>query len=99
MSILQEADKTINGERQDQYGSPEHSFEIIADFWSAYLYHAGLLEKGSTLLPIDVARMMSLFKHARMLGQGDKRDNYLDAIGYLAIGADRILPGRKGSDD
>ena len=85
-TILFEADQIINGERQKQYGSPEDSFQIIADFWNVYLKH----KKTSEITPGNVAEMMSLFKHARMLGQETKRDNYADAIGYLAIRADRI---------
>ena len=83
-----EADKIINGERQDQYGSPEDSFERIARYWSAYLQSHETME----LDGLDVAHMMVLFKMARMQGQETCRDNYIDAAGYLAIAADRMLP-------
>lgn len=87
--ILNEAHDIINGERQDSYGNPEDSFKIIAEFWSTYIkYKFGLVVKLSNL---DTAHMMSLFKHARMLGQKPTRDNYVDACGYLAIAADRLL--------
>lgn len=87
--ILNEAHDIINGERQDSYGNPEDSFKIIAEFWSTYIkYKFGLVVKLSNL---DTAHMMSLFKHARMLGQKPVRDNYTDACGYLAIAADRLL--------
>jgi hypothetical protein len=36
-NILKKAEKIINGERQDQYGKPEDSFGIIAEYWNAYL--------------------------------------------------------------
>ena len=87
-SILEEADSIINGERQDEYGNPEDSFQIVADFWTPYLLH----KHGANfdLSAEDIAIMMSLFKHARMLGQKDKRDNARDAIGYLAILEDRL---------
>ena len=84
MSILEEADKTINGERQDQYGSPEDSFKLIGDYWTTYL--------GVKVSTSDVAKMMTLFKIARMAGQKQSRDNWRDAIGYLAIDADRLQP-------
>ena len=90
-SSLTEASDIINGERQDQYGDPEDSFQIIADFWYVYLSHKYGGQPTFDITPIDVAHMMSLFKHARMLGQKPKRDNYIDAIGYLAIAADRLL--------
>lgn len=91
-SSLSEAYRVINGDRQDSYGSPEDSFEIIADFWRAYLRQRSRAEGGKvTLSALDVAHMMTLFKIARMLGQSPCRDNYIDAQGYLAIAADRLL--------
>lgn len=91
MNILEEADKTINGERQDQYGSPEDSFALIANYWSVYL--------DTFITPRDVARMMTLFKIARMHGQKESRDNWRDAIGYLAIDADRLAQLEWRQDD
>lgn len=35
--ILAEADRIINGERQEQYGKPEDSFVLIAEYWNRYL--------------------------------------------------------------
>jgi len=87
-SILQEAEKIINGERQDNYGKPEDSFKIISDFWNVYIRHKIGIEV--PLESIDIAHMMALFKVARMLGQKSSRDNYTDACGYLAIAADRL---------
>jgi hypothetical protein len=90
---LEEADKIISSERQDQYGSPEDSFDRIARYWSVYLNLSS--EKMGVTLPIkldarDVALMMTLFKLAREQGPQSKRDNMIDAIGYLAIAADRL---------
>lgn len=86
-NILNEASNIINGERQDSYGKPEDSFKIIAEFWTTYLNEHGW----SGLSALDVAHMMTLFKIARMLGQKPDRDNYIDAAGYLAIAADRLI--------
>jgi len=83
---LDEAKKTICGERQDIYGSPEDSFGLIADYWNIYL--SGM--SGSALIAKDVAHMMVLFKMARVQGQAPKRDNYVDLCGYAAIAADRL---------
>lgn len=66
----------INGERQDQYGCPEDSFELIAKYWQTYL--------NVSIKPHDVVMMMVLLKIAREQGQG-KRDSIIDAIGYLGI--------------
>lgn len=94
--ILSEAFHTINGERQDQYGKPEDSFRIIASFWNTYLRYKGKLKEDSAgISAVDIAHMMSLFKHARMIGQKFNRDNYVDACGYLAIAADKLLQGDK----
>lgn len=79
--ILQEAIDIINGERQDQYGDPEDSFQTIASYWSIYL---GLADP---LCPKDVALMMVLFKLARESHQGN-RDNLVDGAGYLGIAGD-----------
>jgi len=86
--LFVEADRIINGDRQDQYGKPEHSFDRIARYWSAYLENTNPQD----LDALDVAHMMVLFKVARMQGQKPCRDNYTDAAGYLAIAGDRILP-------
>ena len=87
-NCLLEANKVINGERQDEYGNPENSFQIIAEYWTTFLkYKCGL---DTPLTPLDITNMMVLFKQARKLGQKHKRDNYVDSCGYEAIGADRL---------
>lgn len=99
--ILQEAHDIINGERQDQYGKPENSFQIIAEFWNVLLYEKLKVALRGVDIDIedrcrhllnakDIAIMMSLLKHARILGTGESRDNAKDAIGYLAIFEDRL---------
>jgi hypothetical protein len=94
--VLDEAKATINGERQDVYGSPEDSFALIAQYWQTYLQgHIGVAQKktdrGYNLIfkisPSDVSVMMVLFKLAREANQ-HKRDNIVDAAGYLGIYAD-----------
>jgi hypothetical protein len=93
--ILMEALDVINGERQDQYGNPEDSFKIIAEYWTAYLVAEGIIENFEgdpvqKLSPQNASIMMILFKIARMSGQADKEDNYRDAAGYLGIASDMI---------
>jgi len=90
LDLLKEASDVINGERQDSYGAPEDSFQIIADFWDTYLGYR-FYDEEIDITPRDVAHMMALMKQARMLGQGEDRDNYRDACGYLAIAADRLV--------
>lgn len=92
-NCLKEADKIINGERQDSYGAPEDSFTVIAGYWNVFLA-AKLKPLGmdvkDLLTPLDTTNMMVLFKQARKLGQKPSRDNYVDSCGYEAIGADRL---------
>jgi hypothetical protein len=78
-SVLTEALAVINGERQDHYGAPENSFDLIAKLWSAYM--------GNPITPKDVAMLMALFKIAREYNQ-HKRDNLVDAAGYIGIAGD-----------
>lgn len=87
--VLKEALNCVNGEREKQYGNPENNFSRIADLWSVYL--TSLFEDEKIVIdidPIDVAKMMILFKIARSLGDEDKLDNYVDIIGYAACGAE-----------
>ena len=87
--VLKEALNCVNGEREKQYGNPEDNFRRIADLWSVYLTS---LFEGETVVieidPIDVAKMMILFKIARSNGDQDKLDNYVDIIGYGACAAE-----------
>lgn len=83
-AICEEALKTINGERQDQYGDPEDSFVKIARQWTAYLSGCGDV---ISITPPMVADMMVLLKIARENGGKGKRDNMVDLIGYAALAA------------
>lgn len=93
--VLEEAMEIINGERQDVYGSPEDSFALIGRYWGAYLFSKGYDMKAHPCGPDEVlvveagevAMMMTLFKIAREANQ-HKRDNIIDAAGYLGIYAD-----------
>ena len=84
-AILDEAKAIINGDRQNQYGDPEDAFETIAHYWNNYLTKF----EGSVmaLQAKDIALMMVLFKIARESHQG-KRDNLVDAAGYLGLAGD-----------
>lgn len=98
-SVLREAEKVINGERQDVYGSPEDSFKLISEYWNTYLIEVqkkvltkhGFNPSDYKLVDLldksDVAMMMVLFKIAREANQ-HKRDNVVDAAGYLGIYGD-----------
>ena len=36
--VLQAAAKCVNGDRQEDYGSPENNFGLVAAFWNCLLY-------------------------------------------------------------
>lgn len=85
--ILDGAKKCVCEDRESQYGSPEDSFELIADFWSSYLDYA--------ISADDVAMMMTLLKIARIAGGRFKADSYIDACGYIACAGE--IAGREES--
>lgn len=72
-TVLQEAERIINGQRREDYGSVSESFNLIAGMWSAYL--------GKELSGHDVANLMVLLKIARAKN-GYHRDSYVDIAGY-----------------
>ncbi|SIE08650.1 DUF6378 domain-containing protein [Mycobacteroides abscessus] len=83
-SILQEAERIINGDRAEQYGDPKVMFERIAEFWTSYLYPFT-----EALTPVDVANMMVLLKISRSKAAVDRgeyhRDDHVDIAGYAGL--------------
>ena len=86
--ILKNAERIINGSREETYGTPEDSFTRIAKFWSAYL--------DKDITNTDVANMMCLFKLARIMGKY-KFDSYVDLAGYAAIAGELGMAQFKAS--
>lgn len=78
--LLETARKTVCGDREQDYGSPENSFRRIAEFWGTYL--------NQQITPVDVAAMMALLKLARVAEGHAKEDNWVDLAGYAACGAE-----------
>lgn len=87
--ILDKAKDIVTRERQDQYGSPENNFKLVADLWTTYIDEA-IMQNGMTvdLRPQDVAVMMMLLKIARIGTGADKEDNWIDIAGYAACGGE-----------
>lgn len=75
-SILQEADRIVNGDRQADYSDPVENFKHIAAIASA------ILKKN--LAPTDCAIVMIAVKLARE-SYRHKRDNLVDLAGYTEI--------------
>lgn len=90
-TILDTAKQTICHDRQDQYGNPEDNFQAIAEFWQTYLTkHCVGPGVFVDLGPDDVANLMVLLKMARIATGTVKEDNYVDLIGYAALGAEMV---------
>ena len=85
-SILNEADQTVRGARQDDYGDMRVSFDQIAAYWTVYLDRA-LKELDPSLsfelTGVDVANLMILLK-VSLAQLRQQRDSYVDIAGYVA---------------
>ena len=79
--ILDTAKRCVCGDREQDYGNPENSFNTIAALWNAYLGR-GYIE------PKDVAAMLALLKIARIASGHAKEDNWVDLAGYAACGGE-----------
>ena len=98
--VLETAIHMVCGDREDDYGSPEDSFSVIAGFWEVYM-NAKCTPKDTkvTILPEDVAAMMALFKLARIASGRFKMDSWVDCAGYCANGAELQERGREKQPD
>lgn len=79
LDTLKAAAECVCGSREEDYGSPEDNFSVIAALWTAYT--------AANITPKDVAMMMALLKIARAKA-GSKPDTYVDLAGYAACGAE-----------
>lgn len=87
--VLAAAKRIVCGDRDADYGSPEYSFQAIADLWSAYLLDRAEPFGGTCIIHAkDVAAMMVLFKIGRIATGKSKADNWIDAAGYAACGGE-----------
>ena len=84
--ILETANKCVCGDREQDYGSPEKNFEVIANLWADYLQACGV--EIDFLEPKDVAAMLALLKIARIASGHAKEDNWIDLAGYAACGGE-----------
>lgn len=80
-AVLTEAAGLITGDRNKTYGSPTENFSNTAALWNVQIGH----KLKTPLTAADVAQLMVQLKMARMIAQ-PKRDNYVDAAGYLGCG-------------
>lgn len=74
--ILKTAETLINGDRQEQYGTPQENFARIAVGWSVLLGH--------DVTPSQVALCMAWLKMARLVN-GPHDDSFIDGAAYMAL--------------
>lgn len=89
--VLNKARECVCGQREQDYGSPEDSFGLIATFWSSYINknfknNANIDE--TEITADDVAVMLGLLKVARIASNPCHMDNWVDLAGYSACGAE-----------
>lgn len=77
--ILDKAAECVTGKREEDYGSPENNFYLIARLWTDYCGY-GFSAK-------DVTMMMALLKIART-ARGGTVDCFVDLAGYAACGGE-----------
>lgn len=80
-TVCEEAESLVGGVRRQEYGPAYKNFARIRDMWNIVLRDA--LKDDMTCE--DVAMMMTCLKIARWAENPDKRDNIVDAIGYLRL--------------
>lgn len=81
--ILDAAKKCVCGQREQDYGTPESNFRLIANLWNAYLD-----DRDDDISATDVAMMMALMKIARIKNGGGTGDSFVDLAGYAACGGE-----------
>lgn len=81
--ICETAARLIGGERAEKHGDAAVNFGAIAELWSGYFrakgYDHDLVDR------VDVGRLLALMKIARSLYGSYNPDDYVDAVGYLAL--------------
>lgn len=80
--VLREAEKCVCGHREQDYGTPEDSFQKIGNLWTVYLNYAKKIDAE------DVAAMMALLKIARISENPQHMDSWVDLAGYAACGGE-----------
>lgn len=86
VSVLQEAENIINGDRREAYGPVSEYFEAIAARWTQVL--KSKLGEGESVSAHDVAICMIDLKVVKEINS-HKRDNLVDIAGYSGL-ADQV---------
>lgn len=97
--VLHTAEELINGERAQTYGPPEESFGRIAELlnamgWRVDNWHTPGQESYRKLNAVDAALALTQLKVSRIISSPDHEDSWVDAAGYIALGAEISLKGK-----
>ena len=79
-TVLATAATLISEDRRETHGEARLVFGLTAQFWSAYL--------GVTVTPTDVCQLNSLQKKARSKYGMQNDDDFVDDVGYVALGSE-----------
>ena len=82
-SLLARATKLVNGDRNDEYGSPAENLAHTADLWNAMFESEW---DGS-----DVALHMILLKMSRLRHTPAHEDSWVDIAGWAAVGWECVV--------
>ena len=92
-NILQAAELCVCGHREQDYGSPENNFRLIAQLWEPYLQARCVSDGAEVRINAeDVAMLMALLKVARICTGKGTEDSFVDLAGYAAC-AGEIVTG------
>ena len=80
VDVLNQAEQLINGPRAQDYGDARENFGRVAQVWSALL--------DQHIKPEQVALCMTALKMCRLAKTLDHTDSWIDAAGYIALGAE-----------
>jgi hypothetical protein len=81
-TVLEEADRIVNGSRNASYGDPAGNHGCTAAMVTAYLRRRGYLVEGAEVDDYDICWINTLQKASRDANTR-KRDNLVDAAGYM----------------
>jgi hypothetical protein len=93
--LLEEADRLVNGDRNNQYGDPIQDFRRTAKMMEAVI--EGIIEREGGevhVTPADVALLISCVKMSRIVWMPEKMDSWADLAGYAACGWDTVVRTR-----
>lgn len=85
-NFLKDAGNLITGDRQQAYGEARVNFGRTAKLWQAYLWGRDLEKE--PLKPHDVAVLNQLQKISRTAHDSTIIDNWVDNLGFGAIGGE-----------